>query len=87
MILKTKTKEFDIIWDGVSDLDGLLRVQIAGSTISELLTTFMDSEETETLNVCDSSAVIRTYSGYAEFYGIAKNDRGFIISLGKGAVE
>jgi len=87
MTLKTKTKEFGIIWDGVSDLDGLLRFQTVGSTMQELLTTFMDSEETETLNVSDSSAVIRTYSGYTEFYGIAKNERGFIISLGKGAVE
>lgn len=87
MTIKTTTKEFDIIWDGVSDLDGLFRFQTVGSTMQELLTTFMDSEETETLNVSDSSAVIRTYNGYTEFYGIAKNDRGFIISLGKGAVE
>lgn len=87
MKLKTKTKEFGIIWDGVSDLDGLLRFQIVGSTMPELLTTFMDSEETEKLDVSDSSAVIRSYVGYTEFYGIAKNDRGFVISLGKGATE
>lgn len=87
MTIKTTTKEFGIIWDGVSDLDGLLRFQTVGSNMQELLTTFMDSEETETLNVSDSSAVIRTYNGYTEFYGIAKNDRGFIMSLGKGAVE
>ena len=87
MIIKTKTKEFNLIWDGVSDLDGLLRFQIAESTMPELLSTFMDSEETETLDVSDSSAVIRSYVGYTEFYGIIKNDRGFIISLGKGASE
>lgn len=87
MKLKTKTKEFGIIWDGVSDLDGLLRFQAVGSTMPELLTTFMDSEETEKLDVSDSSAVIRSYVGYIEFYGITKNDRGFIISLGKGATE
>lgn len=84
MAIKTKTKEFDIIWDGVSDLDGLLRFQTVGSTMQELLTTFMDSEETETLSVSDSSAVIRSYVGYTEFYGIAKNDRGYIITLRKG---
>ena len=84
MKLKTTTKEFDIIWDGVSDLDGLLRFQITGSTMQELLVTFMDSEETEVLKVADSSAVIRSYTGYTEFYGIAKNDRGYIVSLGKG---
>lgn len=84
MKLKTTTKEFDIIWDGVSDLDGLLRVKIVGSTMQELLTTFMDSEETEVLEVADSSAVIRSYDGYTEFYGIAKNDRGYVVSLGKG---
>lgn len=84
MKLKTTTKEFDIIWDGVSDLDGLLRFQTVGSTMQELLTTFMDSEETEVLKVADSSAVIRSYDGYTEFYGIAKNDRGYVVSLGKG---
>lgn len=84
MKLKTTTKEFDIIWDGVSDLDGLLRFQITGSTVQELLATFMDSEETEVLKVADSSAVIRSYTGYTEFYGIAKNDRGYTVSLGKG---
>ena len=84
MKLKTTTKEFDIIWDGVSDLDGLLRFQTVGSTMQELLTTFMDSEETEVLKVADSFAVIRSYDGYTEFYGIAKNDRGYVVSLGKG---
>lgn len=84
MKLKTTTKEFDIIWDGVSDFDGLLRFQTVESTMQELLTTFMDSEETEVLKVADSSAVIRSYDGYTEFYGIAKNDRGYVVSLGKG---
>lgn len=84
MKLKTTTKEFDIIWDGVSDFDGLLRFQTVESTMQELLTTFMDSEETEVIKVADSSAVIRSYDGYTEFYGIAKNDRGYVVSLGKG---
>lgn len=84
MKLKTTTKEFDIIWDGVSDLDGLLRVKIVGSTMQELLTTFMDSSETEMLKVADSYAVIRSYAGYTEFYGIVKNDIGYVVSLGKG---
>lgn len=84
MTIKTTTKEFDIIWDGVSDLDRLLRFQTVDSTMQELLTTFMDSEETEELKISDSSAVIRSYDGYTEFYGIAKNDRGYTVSLGKG---
>ena len=84
MTIKTKTKEFDIVWDGISDFDGLLRFQTVGSTTQEVLTTFMDSQETEVLKVADSSAVIRSYDGYIEFYGIAKNDRGYIVSLGKG---
>ena len=68
---------FDVVLAERFSLDGSILVSKAVNKSVKLIN----------LNVSDSSAVIRTYSGYTEFYGIAKNDRGFIISLGKGAVE
>lgn len=83
MKIKTSTKEYSVIWDGVSSLDGLLRFQITGSTMPELLSTFTNAEETAKLDVADSYETIRSYSGYTDFYGIVKNGNGFVITMGK----
>ena len=84
MTIKTKTKEYTSIWDGVSDLDKLLRFQIAESTMPALISTFSNAEETARIDVSDDYAVVRSYIGYTDFYGIVKNDRGLVITLGKG---
>lgn len=84
MKLKTKTKEFLTIWDGVSDIDGLLRFQTDGGNMQDLMLTFMSAGETATLNVDDDYATVRSYVGYTDFYGIVKNERGFVVTLGKG---
>lgn len=84
MKLKTKTKEFTTVWDGVSDIDGLLRFQTDGGSMQDLMLTFMNSEETAILNVDDDYATVRSYVGYTDFYGIVKNERGFVVTLGKG---
>ena len=84
MKLKTKTKEFTTVWDGVSDIDGLLRFQTDGGNMQDLMLTFMNAEETATLNVDDDYATVRSYVGYTDFYGIVKNERGFVVTLGKG---
>lgn len=83
MKLKTKTKEFLTVWDGVSDIDGLLRFQTDGGNMQDLMLTFMNPEETATLNVDDDYATVRSYVGYTDFYGIVKNERGFVVTLGK----
>lgn len=83
MKLKTKTKEFLTVWDGVSDIDSLLRFQTDGGSMQDLMLTFMNAEETATLNVDDDYATVRSYVGYTDFYGIVKNERGFVITLGK----
>lgn len=87
MKLKTKTKEFLTIWDGVSDIDGLLRFQTDGGNMQDLMLTFMNAEETATLDVDDDYATVRSYVGYTDFYGIVKNERGFVVTLGKGESE
>lgn len=84
MKLKTKTKEFAIVWDGVSDIDGLLRFQTDGGNMQDLMRTFMNAEETATLNVDDDYATVRSYVGYTDFYGIVKNEHGVVVTLGKG---
>lgn len=84
MIIKTKTRSFVTIWDGVSDIDGLLRFQTSGGVMQELLSTFTDEVETYTLKMMDDNITVRSYVGYTDFYGIVKNDRGFIITLRKG---
>lgn len=83
MVIKTKTKEFPIVWDGTSSIDNLLRVQTMGGVMGEILPVFMDAEETSLLEVSDSYETIRSYSGYTDFYGIIKNRQGYVITLGK----
>lgn len=83
MKLKTCTKEYSVIWDGVSSLDGLLRFGITGSTMPELISTFTNTEETAKLDIADRYETIRSYSGYTDFYGIVKNGNGFVITMGK----
>lgn len=83
MVIKTKTKEFPIVWAGVSSIDNLLRVQTMGGVMSEILSVFIGAEETSLLEVSDSYEIIMSYSGYTDFYGIIKNKQGYIITLGK----
>ena len=87
MKLKTKTKEFATVWDGVSDIDGLLRFQTDGGNMQDLMLTFMNPEETAILSIDDDYATVRSYVGYTDFYGIVKNERGFVVTLGKGESE
>lgn len=84
MKLKTKTKEYTVVWDGVSDIDGLLRFQTDGGNMQDLMLTFMDADETAILNVADDYATVRSYTGYTDFYGIVRTERGFVVTLKKG---
>lgn len=78
LIRTASGKEFKEAWDGVSTIDGALRISIVDSTMDEVHQAFRDPAETATLTrVWDGQESI--YTGFTEYRGITKNMAGEII--------
>lgn len=82
LIRTASGKEFREAWDGVSTIDGVLRISIVGSTLDEIHSVFRDPAETATLiRIWDDQE--STYTGYTDYMGVTKNMAGeMIVALG-----
>lgn len=77
--LQTATgKEFDILWDGVSTIDGALRFAVVNADLDEIHNTFKLAEETETLTRIEDG-IESVYTGYTAYRGFDKKVDGEIV--------
>ena len=77
-MLTASGKEFSVDWCGRSTIDFALRFEAVGSSMSELLTTFTDAEETATLtHVFDGHETV--YTGFTIFKGVDLKPSGTIV--------
>lgn len=79
ILLETKTgKVFQIAWAGVSGIDGALRFEVLGATVTDCYQIFSDPQETETLTrIFDDDR--RVFEGYTVFKGVDLNFTGSIV--------
>lgn len=78
LIRTASGKEFKEAWDGVSTIDGALRISIVESTLDEVHQVFRDPAETATLTrVWDGQESV--YTGFTDYRGVTKNMAGEII--------
>jgi len=77
-IITANGKEFWIDWCGPSTIDFALRFEVIESTMTEILATFIDPEETETLtHVFDEHETV--FRGYTKFKGVDLKPGGSIV--------
>lgn len=79
--IKTATnKEYNILWCGVSSIDGVLRFEVKDLNMLETLAVFTNPEETiELTHIFDNQP--RVYHGYTTFKGVDLTNTGIIVSL------
>lgn len=77
--LRTATgKEFDILWDGASTIDGALRFAVVNATLDQIHNTFKHPEETETLTrIQDGTESV--YTGFTDYRGFDKKPDGEVV--------
>lgn len=73
--------EFDILWDGVSTIDGTLRFAVVNATMAEIFAAFSDPHACSTLTrVWDG--IESVYTGYTVFRGVdLKPDGEIVVSM------
>lgn len=77
-IITATGKEFKIAWCGPSTIDYALRLEVVGSPMSEVLTTFTDPAETaELTHIFDGKKHV--FSGYTKFKGVDMKPSGSIV--------
>ena len=70
--------EFRIDWCGPSTIDYALRFEVVGSTMTEVLATFTNPEETETwTHIFDEHETV--FTGYTTFKGVDMRQNGNIV--------
>lgn len=81
ILILTNGKEFDILWDGVSTIDGTLRFAVVNATMAEIFTAFSDPQACSTLTrVWDG--IESVYTGYTVFRGVdLKPDGEIVVSM------
>lgn len=78
-VLKTATgKEFDLLWDGVSTIDGSLRFAVVNSDMDTIHDTFKDPAETAVLTRVDDG-IESVYTGYTGYRGFDRKADGEIV--------
>lgn len=78
-LLKTATgKEFDILWDGVSTIDGTLRFAVVNSDIDTIHDTFKRPEETEVITRIEDG-IESIYTGFTGYRGFDRKVDGEIV--------
>lgn len=78
-ILRTATgKEFDILWDGASTIDGALRFAVVNADLDTIHDTFKRPEETQTLTrIVDG--IESVYTGYTGYRGFDRKVDGEVV--------
>lgn len=61
-------KTFPELWDGISTIDGALRISIVDATVDDVHNAFKSPEETETL-VRDIDGAQSVYTGFTKYRG------------------
>lgn len=82
LIRTASGKEFKEAWDGVSTVDGALRISIVEATLDDVHDVFHDPTETAKLTrIWDGEESV--YSGFTDYRGVTKNMAGeIIVALG-----
>ncbi len=73
-----KGKTFDLLWDGVSTIDGALRFAVVNSDMDTVHNTFKDPKETATLTRVDDG-IESVYTGYTAYRGFDRKVDGEIV--------
>lgn len=77
-IITATGKEFQVSWCGPSTIDFALRFEVVERTMAEVLTTFINPEETATLtHVFDEHETV--FTGYTQFKGVDLKPGGSIV--------
>lgn len=82
--IKTATgKEFTIEWCGRSTIDFVLRFAVTGTDMAEIITTFMDKNETRKItHTIDDMGNKAEFEGFTTFRGVdLKPDGSVVVSL------
>lgn len=77
-------KEFNVNWCGQATIDFVLRLEVVNSTMTNILTTFMNPIETAKLtHVFDENRAV--YTGFTKFKGVdLKPNDAVVVSLMEG---
>lgn len=77
-IITATGKEFQVSWCGPSTIDFALRFEVVENTMADVLTTFINPEETATLtHVFDEHETV--FTGYTQFKGVDLKPGGSIV--------
>jgi len=77
-IITATGREFNIVWCGLSTIDLVLRFEVKGETMQDILVTFTNQEEIATLkHVFDEHETV--YTGYTIFTGVDMKPNGHIV--------
>lgn len=83
-IITAKEKTFTVRWCGLSTIDFALRFEVSGESMSTVLATFTDPEETATITH-KFDEFDNVYSGYTTFKGVDLKPNGnIVVSLMEG---
>lgn len=77
-------KEFNVNWCGQATIDFVLRFEVVNSTMTNILTTFMNPIETAKLtHIFDEDRAV--YTGFTKFKGVdLKPNDAVVVSLMEG---
>lgn len=77
-------KEFNVNWCGQATIDFVLRLEVVNSTMTNILSTFMNPVETAKLtHVFDENRAV--YTGFTKFKGVdLKPNDAVVVSLMEG---
>lgn len=82
-LITATRREFSVKWCGVSAFDNALRFEVVNNTMTNILSTFMNPAETETLTyMFDENETV--YTGYTQFKGVDQMRGSVIVSLMEG---
>ena len=82
-LITATRREFSVKWCGVSAFDNALRFEVVNNTMTNILSTFMNPAETETLMyMFDENETV--YTGYTQFKGVDQMRGSVIVSLMEG---
>lgn len=82
-LITATRREFSVKWCGVSAFDNALRFEVVNNTMTNILSTFMNPAETETLTyMFDENETV--YTGYMQFKGVDQMRGSVIVSLMEG---
>lgn len=77
-------KEFNVNWCGQATIDFVLRLEVVNSTMTNILSTFMNPVETAKLtHIFDENRAV--YTGFTKFKGVdLKPNDAVVVSLMEG---